>query len=159
MHRQSLDCQFMALALTQAQLAYQMDEVPVGAIMVQGGRVIAAAHNLRESSHSAIAHAEVLAIEAACRAVGDWRLTDCTLYVTLEPWPMCAGAIINSRLERLVFGALDPSGGCCGSLINLLDLGFYHRPKLTYGIMDVECGGILSRFFGEKSLNPTAGQS
>ena len=141
---------YMKLALEQAQQAARLGEVPVGAVVVRQGKVISAAHNLREQNHIATAHAELLAIEEACRVLGDWRLEDCTLYVTLEPCPMCAGTIINSRLQRVVYGAPDPRAGCCGSVANFFHMPFNHAPVLTAGVLEQECAGLLRGFFEQK---------
>lgn len=122
--------------------------MPIGAIIVQDGRVIARAHNLRETEQRAIAHAEVLAIDEACRVTGSWRLERAVLYVTLEPCAMCAGAIVLSRIERVVFGASDPKGGCAGTLMNLLQENrFNHQAEVASGVLAEECGALLSGFF------------
>jgi tRNA(adenine34) deaminase len=142
------DVYFMREALKEACRAFELDEVPVGAVVAMGGKIIARAHNLRETSQDATAHAELLAIRKACEAVGSWRLNGCSLYVTLEPCPMCAGAVILSRLDRLVFGAFDPKAGACGSLLNLpADGRFNHRPEVVAGVLAGECGEILKNFF------------
>lgn len=142
------DEQYMHLAIEEARKAAAMGEVPIGAVIEKEGKIIASAHNLREIEQKATAHAELLAIEAACRAVGFWRLNGCTLYVTLEPCPMCAGAIVQSRIERLVYGAADPKGGCAGTLMNLVqDDRFNHRAEITAGVLAEECGAMLSDFF------------
>ncbi len=137
----------MQQALYWAEEAARLGEVPVGAVVVKDGKVIGKGYNRRETDKSALAHAECEAIADACQTVGSWRLSGCTLYVTLEPCPMCAGAIINARIDRVVYGAADPKGGCVGSFINLFALDFNHTPKLTVGIMKEECGAILSSFF------------
>ncbi|NLY18459.1 MAG: nucleoside deaminase [Clostridiaceae bacterium] len=142
---------FLELALNEAKLAYNKDEVPVGAVVVHNGEVIASAHNLRETSNSATAHAEILAIEKACRVLGNWKLTDCDLYVTLEPCIMCAGAIINARIRSLYFGAYDPKAGACGSVTDVFRLNeLNHKVTVYAGIMEDECSEILERFFKEK---------
>ncbi|MDL2215493.1 tRNA adenosine(34) deaminase TadA [Ruminococcaceae bacterium OttesenSCG-928-N02] len=141
------DEEFMRLALAQAHLAEQEGEVPVGALVVQGGAVIGTGYNRREGAKSALAHAEMLAIAQACETLGGWRLPGCTLYVTLEPCPMCAGAIINSRIERVVFGAADAKAGCTGSITNLFSMPFNHKPALAGGVLGQECGDVLKRFF------------
>jgi len=134
--------------MEEAKKAEQIGEVPIGAIIVQDGRIIARAHNLRETEQRAIAHAEILAIDEACRATGSWRLERATLYVTLEPCAMCAGAIVLSRIERVVFGASDPKGGCAGTLMNLLqESRFNHQVDVTSGVLASECGSLLSDFF------------
>ena len=140
----------MKAALHQAKLAVRHREVPVGAVIVKDGEIIAKAYNRQERSGCANFHAEMVAIEKACRAVGDWRLTGCDIYVTLEPCPMCAGALINARIDNIYFGAYDPKAGCCGTLYDLPeDKRFNHRPRVTGGIMAQECGAILKDFFKE----------
>ena len=141
------DIIFMKKALDEARLAFEKGEVPIGAVIVRDGEVIAAAHNLRETDRSATAHAELLAIQKACEVLGGWRLSGCELYVTLEPCPMCAGAIINSRIDRVIFGSKDEKAGACGSVMNLFAADFNHRPKLTVGVLEEECSSILKEFF------------
>ncbi len=143
------DEKYMRQALALAEQAAQIGEVPVGAVVVKDSRVIATGYNRREIDHSATAHAELIAMEQACRALGSWRLEGCTLYVTLEPCPMCAGVIINARPDRVVYGARDEKAGACGSVVDLFEMGFNHRPILRSGILAEECGAILSRFFSE----------
>lgn len=139
---------WMRLALSEASLAEAKGEVPIGAVIVINDRVIAKAHNIREKSNRAIAHAELLAIDQANMEIGKWRLEDATLYVTLEPCSMCSGAIILSRIKTVVYGAKDPKAGCSGSLMNLLtDSRFNHQPELITGILEKECGSKLSNFF------------
>src|SRR2546427_11595415 len=139
---------FMREALRQAQKAYEADEVPVGAVVVRVGRIIARAYNQVELLKDATAHAEMLALTQAEEAVGDWRLTDCTLYATKEPCPMCAGAIVHVRLARLVFGANDPKAGAAGSALNLLQFPtFNHRSQITAGVREPECRALLQTFF------------
>ena len=147
MIQQRSDEYYMALALEQARLAAALGEVPVGAVVVRGGEVIAAACNRRESGQNALAHAECLAVSAACRARSGWRLWDCTLYVTMEPCPMCAGAVLNSRLARVVYGVPDPRAGCCGSVTDLFTLLPGHRPALCSGVLADEIAPLLSDFF------------
>lgn len=144
------DEKYMMLALEQARIAGEIGEVPVGAVIVHGGKVIASAGNRRENNSDATAHAEVLAISAACKALGGWRLEGCTLYVTLEPCPMCAGAIVSARLDRVVYGAPDEKSGCCGSLCNILHMPFNHTTTITKGILSNECGKVLKDFFDDK---------
>ena len=141
------DAYFMGLALEQARRAAALGEVPVGAVVVRDGQVVGAGHNRRETGRSALAHAELAAIDAACRELGGWRLWQCDLYVTLEPCPMCTGAIINRRIVRVVYGAADPRAGCCGSLIDLTALPFNHRPVLVRGVREAECAALLTEFF------------
>ncbi|WP_027410569.1 tRNA adenosine(34) deaminase TadA [Anoxybacteroides tepidamans] len=139
---------YMRLAIEEAKKAEQIGEVPIGAIIVKDGEVIARAHNLRETEQRAIAHAEVLAIDKACEVLGSWRLEDTTLYVTLEPCAMCAGAIVLSRVKRVVFGACDPKGGCAGTLMNLLqEKRFNHQTEVVSGVLQEECSQMLSEFF------------
>jgi tRNA(adenine34) deaminase len=139
---------FMKEAIEEAKKAEQLNEVPIGAVLVIDGKIVARAHNLRESEQNAVAHAELLAIDQACKLLGSWRLEESTLYVTLEPCPMCAGAIILSRVKRVVYGAVDPKGGCAGTLMNLLeDNRFNHQSEVTRGVLERECGQMLSDFF------------
>lgn len=138
---------YMGLALREAHRAARREEAPIGAVIVWEGHVIARACNDREASKNALGHAELLAIDKACRRLGGWRLPGCTLYVTLEPCPMCAGAIINSRIERVVYGAADPKAGCCGSVTDLFSLPFNHRPAVTGGVRREECAALLTAFF------------
>ena len=145
------DHYFMGEALRQAARAYAAEEVPVGAVIVREGRIIARAFNQVELLKDATAHAEMLAITQAEEAVGDWRLTDCTLYVTKEPCPMCAGAIVHTRLARVVFGASDPKGGAAGGALNLLQFPtLNHRCEITAGVRLEECRGLLRSFFAEQ---------
>lgn len=141
------DSYYMDIAITQATKAAALGEVPVGAVIVKDGEVIAAAHNLRETDQNALAHAEVLAIEQACRKLGSWRLAGCTLYVTLEPCPMCSGAIINSRIDKVVYGAADLRAGCADSVVRLFSLPFNHTPQLVAGIREDACRQLLQHFF------------
>lgn len=141
----------MKKALAQAQLAASKDEVPIGCVIVYKDKILSRAYNQREKKQSSLAHAEILAIEKACKKLGSWRLEDCTLYVTLEPCPMCTGAIIQSRIPRVVFGAYDPKGGCMGSCTNLLEVkGFNHYPTIEGGILQEECASLLKAFFRQK---------
>jgi tRNA(adenine34) deaminase len=142
-----LDQAMMGRALELAREAIDLGEVPVGAVIVRDGKVLSQAFNLRETLHDPTAHAERLAISLAGRALGTWRLDGCTLYVTLEPCPMCAGAIVQSRLERVVYGAADPKAGACSSLYRLVsDRRLNHRAEVTGGVLERECGEILSLF-------------
>jgi tRNA(adenine34) deaminase len=144
----SEDNKWMKLALDEADKAEKIGEVPIGAIIVKGEEIVATAYNRREIDSQATAHAELLAIQQACHNLGAWRLSGCTLYVTLEPCPMCAGAIIQSRIDRVVFGAHDPKAGCAGSLMDLLqDERFNHQTEVDSGCLADECGGKLSTFF------------
>ena len=134
----------------EAIKAKDLAEVPIGAIIVLDGKIIARAHNLRETNQTAIAHAELLAIDLACRTMGTWRLENAQLFVTLEPCPMCAGAILMSRIKRVVYGAKDPKGGCAGTFMNLLQDGrFNHQSEVVSGVLEEECGQLLSQFFRE----------
>jgi len=140
---------FMRLALDEAQKAREEDEVPVGAIIVRDGKVIASAYNTREYGKNALYHAEIKAIDAACKILGGWRLVGCTMYVTLEPCPMCAGAIINARVERVVYGAPDHKAGAFGTMLNLTDYPLF-KPQITSGVLADECASILTAFFKKK---------
>ena len=145
------DDHFMQDAIRQAVKAYEADEVPIGAVVVRNDRVIARAWNQVEMLSDATAHAEMLALTAAEAAVGDWRLNDCTLYVTKEPCPMCAGAIVHCRLARVVFGAPDPKGGAAGGAMNLLQFPtLNHASEITPGVMEADCRSLLQTFFQEK---------
>ncbi|MEF9864862.1 MAG: tRNA adenosine(34) deaminase TadA [Oscillospiraceae bacterium] len=141
------DTDYMRLAINEAQKAAEIGEVPIGAVIVRNGEVISTAHNTRECEKNATHHAELLAIDAACKALGGWRLMDCELYVTLEPCPMCAGAIINSRIKRVIYGAKDVKAGCCGSVANLFAMPFNHEPRLQSGVLESECTQLLQSFF------------
>ncbi|HFK1711906.1 MULTISPECIES: tRNA adenosine(34) deaminase TadA [Bacillus cereus group] len=144
------DIYFMQLAIEEAKKAEAIQEVPIGAVIVLDGEVISVAHNLRETEQRSIAHAELLAIDEACKKLGTWRLEDATLYVTLEPCPMCAGGIVLSRIKRVVYGASDPKGGCAGTLMNLLtDERFNHQCEVVPGVLEEECGTLLTIFFRE----------
>ena len=142
-----MDEKYMKIALEFAQEAAAEGEVPVGAVVVKDDRVIGTGRNRREFGKNALAHAELEAIDEACRALGGWRLFGCTLYVTLEPCPMCAGAIINARIDRVVQGTADPKAGSCGSIVNLFDLPYNHQPQLISGVLETECAAILKDFF------------
>ena len=142
---------YMQIALELARQAYEINEVPVGAIVVKKstGKIIGKGYNRREIDKNTLAHAEIAAIKQAAETLGGWRLLDCDIYVTLEPCPMCCGAIINSRIERVIFGAFDSKSGSVESIINMFDLPFNHKPKIVSGIMQKECSEILSDFFTE----------
>ena len=145
-----MDCneKFMREALKEARKAYEKDEIPVGAVIVKDGKIISRACNSRESSKNAIAHAEVLAIKKACKKLDAWRLLDCEMYVTLEPCPMCAGAIINSRISKIYIGTDDEKSGACGSKLNLLeDYKFNHNVQVQKYILKEECSRHFERFF------------
>ncbi len=147
---------YMGVALEEARKAGALGEVPVGAVVVDKatGAVIASGYNRRETDKSVTAHAEMLAIEAACRQRDDWRLSGCALYVTLEPCPMCAGALVNCRIDEVVFGAFDPAAGCCGSVVHLFELGLPFRPKVQGGVRRAECEELLRAFFTDLREKP-----
>lgn len=152
------DHYFMGEALRQAARAFEAGEVPVGAVIVREGRVVARAFNQVELLKDATAHAEMLAITQAEEAAGDWRLADCALYATKEPCPMCAGAIVHARLARVVFGAADPKAGAAGSAMNLLQFPtLNHRAEITGGVREPECRELLRQFFGEQRLRKKNG--
>ncbi len=141
----------MRVALGEAHAAWEADEVPVGAVVVRQGRVIGRGHNQRETLNDPTAHAEMIALTAAAAAVGNWRLDDCTLYVTLEPCPMCAGAIVLGRVRRLVFGATDPKAGACASLYSIpADPRLNHQVEMVGSVLASECGMLLSEFFARQ---------
>lgn len=139
------DC--MREAMLLARLSALEGEVPVGAIVTRGDGIVGRGRNRRERGKNALAHAELEAISDACKTLGGWRLWECTIYVTLEPCPMCTGALINSRMERVVFGAYDPKAGSCGSVIDLFALPYNHKPVLEGGFMERECASLLTEFF------------
>lgn len=142
---------YMTAALELAKQAAALGEVPVGAIVADGdGAIIGRGYNRRETDRDATAHAEILAIQEACRKKNSWRLTGCTLYVTLEPCPMCTGAILQSRLERVVFGADDEKAGCCGGLLHLTEYPFSHHPAVYAGVLEEECRKLLQDFFQKR---------
>lgn len=144
------DERYMQEAIKEAEKAWNWDEVPIGAVIVHNGEIIAAGYNVRETSQTSLSHAELIAIAEANKKIGSWRLEECTLYVTLEPCPMCAGAIIQARIKRVVYGAADPKAGCAGTLMNLLtDARFNHQAELTSGVLEQECGDLLRNFFRE----------
>ncbi len=145
------DYYFMEKALMQARVAYKNGEVPVGAVVVKDGKIISRGHNRRETDKDPTAHAELIAMKNASKKLSSWRLSGCTLYVTLEPCPMCSGLIVNSRIDRVVFGAYDQKAGCCTTLYHLCnDVRFNHRAEILGGVMEDDCGKILSDFFREK---------
>ena len=138
---------FMDQAIALAKEAAQEGEVPVGAVVVLGDIIVGTGRNRREKSKNALAHAEIEAINEACRTLGGCRLWQCDMYVTLEPCPMCTGAIINSRIKRLIYGASDCKAGSCGSVVNLFELPYNHKPEIVSGVKKDECAGLLSEFF------------
>ena len=139
--------QFMELALALAKEAAQEGEVPVGCVIVRDGQVVGTGRNRREKQRNALAHAEIEAIHAACTALGGWRLWECTMYVTLEPCPMCAGAIVNARIGRVVCGARDAKCGAAGSVCDLFSMDFNHHPVIEYGLMEEESAQLMTQFF------------
>ena len=152
MDKHTNDEYYIKEAIVEARAAEELDEVPVGAVIVRGGEIIARAHNMRQTNKCATHHAEVLAIEEACRTLGGWRLPDTTLYVTMEPCAMCAGAIINARIPRVVFGAHDLRFGAFGSLFDISQLPLNHKTEISGGIMGDECRDILSSYFKRKRI-------
>lgn len=160
-----LDQKFMKAAIKEAQKAYQLDEVPIGCVIVREEKIIARGYNRRNTDKNTLAHAELTAIKKASKKCGDWRLEDCTMYVTLEPCQMCAGAIVQSRMQKVVIAARNPKAGCAGSVLNLLQMpGFNHQVEIVTGVLEEECAAMLSRFFAElrekkrknlKNLNKT----
>lgn len=142
-----MDERYMQLALALAKEAADEGEVPVGAVVVKDGKVIGRGRNRREGGKNALAHAEIEAIDEACRTLGGWRLSGCRLYVTLEPCPMCAGAIINARIDEVIYGTVDPKAGSCHSLVDLFTLPYNHKPLSRSGVLEEECRGVLKDFF------------
>ncbi len=140
--------QYMQLAIVEAEKAQAIGEVPIGAVIVFENEVIAAGYNIRETSQTTLSHAELIAIQQANEKIGSWRLENCTLYVTLEPCPMCAGAIVQSRIKQVVYGAIDPKAGCAGTLMNLLtEDRFNHQVDVVKGVLEAECSSMLRDFF------------
>ena len=146
------DLQFMDAALALAREAAADAEVPVGCVIVRNGQIVGRGRNRRETGKTALGHAEIEAIAEACKTLGGWRLWDCTLYVTLEPCPMCAGAILNARIPRVVFGASDAKCGACGSVCDLFQMDFNHHPRVDKGIREEESSALLSEFFANLRL-------
>ena len=141
---------YMKEAIRQAKKAAALKEVPIGCVIVYDGKIIARGYNRRTVDKNVLAHAEIIAMRKACRILGDWRLEGCTMYVTLEPCPMCAGAIVQARIPKVVIGCMNPKAGCAGSVMNLLQIeGFNHQVKITEGILEEECSEMLSTFFRE----------
>ena len=145
-----MNSNFMEAAILEAKAAAAAGEIPVGAVIVKDGKILAAAHNRREEKRSALSHAETEAIALACERLGSWRLDGCEMYVTLEPCPMCAGAIINARIDTLVFGAYERKAGCADSVVNLFSYPFEHTPEVYGGIREEECLSLLRSFFEER---------
>ncbi len=150
------DTEYMRRALELAEQAAAIGEVPVGCVITCDGEIVGAGYNRRETARHALAHAELMAIDEACRTLGGWRLWKCTLYVTLEPCPMCAGAIINARIPRVVYGASDPKAGSCGSLTNLFAMPYNHHPAVESGLLADEAAALLKQFF--RRLRPLRAQ-
>lgn len=141
---------YMKEAIRQARKAWKLWEVPIGCVIVKNEKIIARGYNRRNTDRNTLAHAELLAIRKASRAVGDWRLEDCTMYITLEPCQMCAGAIVQARIPRVVIGSRNPKAGCAGSVLNLLDVpAFNHQVELTEGVLETECSAMMTDFFRE----------
>lgn len=141
---------YMKEAIRQARKAWKLNEVPIGCVIVREDRIIARGYNRRNTDKNTLAHAELLAIRKASRVVGDWRLEDCTMYITLEPCQMCAGAIVQARIPRVVIGSRNPKAGCAGSILNLLDIpAFNHQAELTEGVLGEECSALMTDFFRE----------
>ena len=144
------DEKFMREALKQAKKAYALEETPIGCVIVYEGRIIARGYNRRNTDGNTLAHAELTAIRKAAKVIGDWRLEGCTIYVTLEPCPMCAGAIVQARIPECVIGCMNPKAGCSGSVINLLDMqGFNHQVRIKRGVLEEECSELMRSFFRE----------
>lgn len=151
------DEKFMRAAIREAKKAYALDEVPIGCVIVQDGKIIARGYNRRNTDKNALAHAELAAIKKASRKTGDWRLEDCTMYVTLEPCQMCAGAIVQCRLKKVYIATMNPKAGCAGSILNLLQMDkFNHRVEVERGILEEECSVMLSDFFKELRMRRKA---
>ena len=153
MEQNELDLLYMQRAIDLSRAAAELDEVPVGALIVRDGEILAEAKNARERDKCATHHAEILVIEEACRKLGGWRLPGCTLYVSLEPCPMCGGAIVNARIPRVVFGAFDQRAGVFGSAIDFNALSFNHRPEIVGGVLEAEAAAVLSAYFKKKRKN------
>ena len=147
------DTELMLIALNEAKKASDQGEVPVGAVVAKEGQIIAVGRNRREKNKNALCHAEIEAIDLACKTLHGWRLSGCDIYVTLEPCPMCAGAIINARFNRVIFGCYDDKAGCFGSVANFAEMNFNHKPEIIGGVMEMECSALLQTFF-EKLRNP-----
>ena len=147
----SIDEKFMLQALKEAEKSAALDEVPVGAVIVKDNKIIARGHNLREKTHDPTSHAEIVAVRKACKKLNSWRLEGCSIYVTIEPCAMCAGTLLWSRIERIVFGANDPKGGALGSSFELFRVkNINHHPEITKGVLGDRCGSLISNFFKKK---------
>ena len=150
MKKYTTDEKYMKEAIRQARKAAAIGDVPIGCVIVSDDRIIARGYNKRNKNGTVLAHAELLAMSKACRKTGDWRLEECTMYVTLEPCQMCAGAIVQARIPRVVIGSMNPKAGCAGSVLNLLEMKeFNHQVQVTRGVLEEECSGMLSDFFRE----------
>ena len=146
----SVEEKYMKEALKQAKKAYALGEVPIGSVIVHEGKIIGRGYNRRNTDKNTLAHAEITAINKASKAIGDWRLEECTLYVTLEPCQMCAGAIVQARIPEVVMGCMNPKAGCAGSILNILEMPqFNHQVKVTRGILEADCSQMLKTFFEE----------
>lgn len=144
------DKRYMRQAITQAKKAWKNQDVPIGCVIVYQGKIIARGYNRRNADKTTLAHAEILAIKKASKVIGDWRLEDCTMYVTLEPCQMCAGAIVQARIPRVVIGCMNPKAGCAGSILNLLDIKeFNHQVEVTRGVLEQDCSDMLKDFFAQ----------
>lgn len=147
---QTTDEKYMKAAIRQAKKAYALEETPIGCVIVHDDKIIGRGYNRRNTDKNPLAHAEISAIKKASKKIGDWRLEECTMYVTLEPCQMCAGAIVQSRIPRVVVGCMNPKAGCAGSILNLLQIEkFNHQCELTIGVMEEECSGMMKQFFRE----------
>lgn len=152
----TLDEKYMREAYKQAKKAYAIEEVPIGCVIVHEEKIIARAYNKRNTKKTTLAHAELLAIQKACKVIGDWRLEDCTMYITLEPCQMCAGAIVQARIPRVVIAASNAKAGCAGSILNLLQMeAFNHQVELTRGVLEEECSTMMKEFFKEMRKKKT----
>ena len=150
MKKMSDDERYMKEAVRQAKKAAALGDVPIGCVIVHDGRVIARGYNRRMADHNTLSHAEIIAIKKACKKMGDWRLEECTMYVTLEPCPMCAGAIVQARIPRVVIGCMNPKAGCAGSVLDLLhEEGFNHQAETESGVLGEECSCMMKDFFRE----------
>ena len=157
--QEAIDQKYMREAIKQAKKAYTLEEVPIGCVIVYDGKIIGRGYNRRTIDKNPLAHAEIQAIRKASRKMGDWRLEDCTLYVTLEPCQMCSGAIVQARIKRVVVGCMNPKAGCAGSILNLLDVKeFNHQVELTTGVREEECSRMMKEFFRELRENRKNGE-
>lgn len=153
MQKYSEDEKYMKMAIAQAKKAYSLGEVPIGCVIVYNGKVIGRGYNRRKTDKNTLSHAELTAIKKASKAIGDWRLEGCTMYVTLEPCQMCAGACVQARIDKVVIGCMSPKSGCAGSILNILQREeFNHQVEITKGVLEEECSNLLTRFFSELRL-------